>query len=253
MFGLIYKILNTCNGKVYIGQTTQSLKDRIAQHKCDSNRNRSSALHCAIRKYGFECFEVEQIDHAHSREELNNKERYWIDYYNSISPNGYNLTTGGDGAFEPSEETRKKMSTSHKGVKFSKERCEKQSEQRRGENAPWYGKRLSDEHKQKIRRANTGHKHSDETRKKMSESHKKFYTDEMIKRWKEINKNNRPTEEAIRKSQEVRMRKVRCLENGIVYFSLKNAGENMCVNYKLICNCCRGKRKTAGGYHWEYV
>jgi len=62
------------------------------------------------------------IDTADSRGELDKKEIYWIAHLNTISPNGYNMTTGGYGGGgnwhkgrQRSEETRKKMSESKKG------------------------------------------------------------------------------------------------------------------------------------------
>lgn len=88
--GIIYKITNEKNNKVYIGQTIRSLKERIAEHK----RNHT-AISEAIRKYGIDSFKIEVIDKGNDTEELNTKEIKWIAYYNSISPLGYNLCNGG--------------------------------------------------------------------------------------------------------------------------------------------------------------
>jgi hypothetical protein len=68
----------------------------------------------AIRKYGWDNFDADIIDNAENIEELNQKEIYWIKYYKSISPNGYNLEIGGKNATN-SEETRKKISQALKG------------------------------------------------------------------------------------------------------------------------------------------
>lgn len=88
----IYKITNIQNKKVYIGQTIRPIEKRFQRHL-------NGALNCkldthfarAIRKYGAGGFIIEEIDKANSQDELNQKEQYWIRYYNSIK-NGYNET-----------------------------------------------------------------------------------------------------------------------------------------------------------------
>ena len=62
----------------------------------------------AIEKYGAENFKVEQLDVANSIDELNSKEKYYIGLYDTVSPHGYNLTTGGD-RYEMTDESREKM------------------------------------------------------------------------------------------------------------------------------------------------
>ena len=93
---LIYKITNRINGKVYIGQTTRPLTVRWKQH-CNPANTNCIALHRAIQKYGKENFTVEQIDVACDIDELNEKEIYWIKFYDSVnSEKGYNLKVGGE-------------------------------------------------------------------------------------------------------------------------------------------------------------
>ncbi len=46
---------------------------------------------------------------------------------------------------------------------------------------------------------------------------------------------------------------VKCIETGKVYFSIKEASEELCINYRHIGEVANGKRKTAGGYHWGFV
>lgn len=60
-FGVIYKITNILNGKIYIGQTTKSIEKRFGQHKCATG-NRNSSISSSIRKYGEENFSIEIID-----------------------------------------------------------------------------------------------------------------------------------------------------------------------------------------------
>lgn len=95
--GLIYKIVNHKNNKVYIGLTTRTLEERWQQHKGQSHSNNRNHLYLAMRKYGFDNFTIEQIDETDDFKVLGEKERYWIDYYSSYDPDkGYNLTRGGE-------------------------------------------------------------------------------------------------------------------------------------------------------------
>lgn len=101
MRGFIYKITNTINGKSYIGQTIQNVKERFYQHcatKC-SKVVSNMAIHRAIKKYGKSNFTVEVIEEIDSAN-LNDRERYWIKYYNSYN-NGYNSTKGGQDGCKP--------------------------------------------------------------------------------------------------------------------------------------------------------
>lgn len=93
----IYSFVNKQNGKRYIGQSI-NIFDRQAQHKyryynlSDSGYN--MPIHLAFRKYGWDSFDFEIIEEC-SILELDEKERYYIEKYNTISPNGYNLLIGG--------------------------------------------------------------------------------------------------------------------------------------------------------------
>ena len=88
----IYKIINIQNNKIYIGQTIRPVKDRFHRHINDAlNNNLDTHFARAIRKYGKDSFIIEIIDEAINQIELNQKEQYWIQYYNSIQ-DGYNET-----------------------------------------------------------------------------------------------------------------------------------------------------------------
>ena len=95
MKGFIYKITNKINGNSYIGQTIQNVKERFYQHcatKC-SQAILNMVIHKAINKYGKSNFTIEVIEEVESTN-LNDRERYWIKYYDSYN-NGYNSTKGG--------------------------------------------------------------------------------------------------------------------------------------------------------------
>ena len=88
----IYKITNIQNNKVYIGQTIRPIEQRFKRHLSDALNNiLDTHFARAIRKYGKENFIIEQIDEAQTQDELNQKEQYWIKYYNSVNE-GYNET-----------------------------------------------------------------------------------------------------------------------------------------------------------------
>lgn len=98
--GYIYKITNKVNGKVYIGQTIHTIEWRWNTHLLSAYNNRMGdhnvLFHRAIRKYGIDAFEVEQIEKCNNSI-LSEREKYWIKKYDSYA-NGYNLTIGGEGA-----------------------------------------------------------------------------------------------------------------------------------------------------------
>ena len=94
----IYKIENLINGKIYIGKSVD-INYRIANHKSESFNPKSNAydtaIHRAIRKYGLNNFSFEVIEEC-DRSNLSEREKYWIDYYNTFKK-GYNMTLGGEG------------------------------------------------------------------------------------------------------------------------------------------------------------
>lgn len=89
----IYKITNQVNGKVYIGQSVH-IKQRWSQHCADSVKG-TTLLYQAMREYGIKNFSFEVIEEC-SLEQLNEREVYWIAYYDSFNKEkGYNMTPGG--------------------------------------------------------------------------------------------------------------------------------------------------------------
>lgn len=97
--GSIYKITNKQNGKIYIGQTKTSIDKRWMGH-IYSSRNGNPHQRClidkAIAKYGSDSFIVEEIEKCLDSE-LNDREIFWIDQYQSTDKNlGYNVSLGGN-------------------------------------------------------------------------------------------------------------------------------------------------------------
>ncbi len=194
MYGIIYRITNQLDGKPYVGQTVRTIEERFQEHaKADSYIGR------AICAHGVENFSCEVIEECDNREQLNEREIFWIAELNSKHPNGYNLTDGGEGTAgvertpetrakisaakkNPSAETRAKMSAVHKGKPLSDEHRAKIGASGKGrKNSPETKAKMSavhkgvpksPEHKAKLAAANTGKKASAETKAKMSAKHK---------------------------------------------------------------------------------
>jgi group I intron endonuclease len=118
---MIYLITNVANGKRYVGQTRNTISRRMAQHKHRAATGCPYALHAAIRKYGWDYFRTDVLAKAETQDELNALEREFIESIRTISPNGYNLTTGGEN-YVRSDETRRKISTAMKGTQRCKGR-----------------------------------------------------------------------------------------------------------------------------------
>lgn len=175
--GTIYKITNVHNNKIYVGQTTRTLEQRLKSHfSSTKNPNNKTYFANALRKYGFDNFKIEIIETDIPKNKLNKREIFWIDKLQSLNPLGYNGTKGGGGGdMSNSENFKQSMKIrNYKGEgnpnfgkykenspNFGKKRTElqritlknslqmswdnlerkkKQSERIKGENNPMFGK-----------------------------------------------------------------------------------------------------------------
>lgn len=114
--GLIYKITNNVNNKVYIGQTTYTLEKRWGEHTSTA-LSRKCLIHKAISKYGKENFSICEIARSDDSIELDKLEILYISKLNSLVPNGYNLESGGNKFKKLNEETKQKIRESNTGFK----------------------------------------------------------------------------------------------------------------------------------------
>lgn len=91
---IVYKVTNKENGQSYIGATTKSLDERKRDHIQKASEESEIAFHSAIATYGEDAFEWETIDTASSTDELAQKEKHYIQHFES-KDEGYNSDRGG--------------------------------------------------------------------------------------------------------------------------------------------------------------
>lgn len=271
LYGIIYYAQNLINDKIYIGQTINSLTKRKIGHYNEAKRNKSNYyFHSALRKY--KNWEWNVLQFAYYKEELNALEKYWIWVLNSMVPNGYNLKEGGANGKHNKESIKKMsramkgrkcphtkewdkkisnankgrkltkehckiLSETHKGIKLSEETKKKMSEVHKGINK---GKKLSKEHCKKLSEAKIGTHRTEETKRKISIALKGKMT------WM---KGRHHTKEAKRRIGKI----VKCIENGKIYHTIKEASIGLNVHSGNISEVLNNRRKTAGGYHWQFV
>lgn len=138
--GIIYGWYCIVTDKWYIGQTIDE-QGRFKRHIDDAiNKKDNIHFHRALRKYGLDNWVYCILESNILKVNLNLKEQEWIEYYDSFY-NGYNLTLGGRKNTIFSEESRRKLSKSHKGKKtwnsgktniYSNETRRKMSESHKG-------------------------------------------------------------------------------------------------------------------------
>ncbi len=175
--GKIYLITNNVTGGKYIGQTIQSLNQRWLDHQRNaSNKIYRSPLYSSIRKHGIDNFSIACIETVSDSNvaslaiRMNEREIHFIKIHKTFisdhSTNGYNLTTGG-GNCRFSEESKKKMSATHKN-RWNDERRHDQS--RRSLDL-WKTEQYRKVHRESMQSVVT-----DGFRKKMSDISKEMWT-----------------------------------------------------------------------------
>jgi group I intron endonuclease len=138
----VYVITNNVNDRVYVGKTVGTLATRWNLHVFDAfSANSSLPIHRAMRKYGREAFSISALATASSLEDLNAQEIAFIAKLESISK-GYNITPGGDGGWAyanqirlsrpRTEETKLRIRKGHLGKRNSEEAKRRMSESHRG-------------------------------------------------------------------------------------------------------------------------
>lgn len=216
VYGIIYKITNKVNGKVYIGQTIKGFDkrynscgsgiERVYNYHMKNKKNKKSYndhLLNSIKKYGLESFEVIKVlDIAFSRIELDIKEKHYIDLYKSCNESfGYNKTLGGEGisGYEYTETQKQKMSENHADVS--------------GKNNPMYGKlgKLSPHYGKKRSKETCSNISNSLKGKQKSKEHKRNLSKSRIEKGCAKGKNNPSAKSVI------------CLTTKRIFFTIQDA------------------------------
>ncbi len=203
---IIYKTTNLINNKFYIGQDKHNNPDYYGS---------GIILKEAIKKYGKENFQKEILEECSSSEFLNDREIYWIDFYNSTNREiGYNITRGGDGGdtYSFNKEERK--------ILIVEKRRQTMIERYGG--AINKGKSMNEEQKQKVRISKTGQKYpnrkkpilTEEHKEKISIAHKERYSklseeekEKLTQAAIQANTNSKRSEESRKKMSEAAKRR----------------------------------------------
>ena len=114
----IYKVTNRLNGKAYIGQTVQPVSIRWTAHVCRA-KDRRHPLHKAIEEHGKDAFYLETLSVCDDKALADAAEIYFIDHFQTMSPNGYNQTTGGTRC-KYSDEARERISSAVMGTQIGR-------------------------------------------------------------------------------------------------------------------------------------
>lgn len=288
--GIIYKYRGP-NGKEYVGQTWRE-KQRISDHRC--GHTKCLAFASAINKYGFHSFEYAVLHSGITdQQEMDRLEQYEIATRNTISPNGYNLRSGGMAGLmsdasrqkiKDSWRNEKKRSSIVSAMKLSANTPKRKAELRQNSinnaNNPELKKRLSLSLKKAFASDAVRKKRSEQRmaqwrnlaiRQKMINGLKEMASTKEFKdrcaeilreRWKnpeyrkkmiQHSRALKMPEYAIRRIALANMSKVRCVETGIIYESLKSASESTKTNRTCISMVLSGRRNKAGGFRWEYA
>ena len=275
MVGYIYLITDTTNGMQYTGKHHYHIEGQL-----DPSYHGSGVIIKNIYKKRPETLKEEYIKTCYSEEEMCSDEQYYIKFFKTLWPNGYNLTEGGDGwSGGPCEEMRRKLSVSHKGLQageknpmfgknHSEETRKKMSEShknisdetRKKMSESQKGKHLSEEHRRKISESqkgrtapNKGTHISEETKKKISEAQKGIqHSEETKKKISESLKGKPKSEEHKKKLSKIVLQFTLDGEFIREWPSTKECGRNG-FNQSSVAACCRGELKQYKGFKWQYA
>jgi len=244
-YGYVYKITNLINGIIYIGQK----KGKIEKTK--NYYGSGNIISKALRKYGKEKFYKGIICLCKSKEDLNEKEIYYISYYRSLGIKLYNITDGGLGG--------KGLSGKLNGMygrKHSEERLKKMSEMNKGKNNFWYGKtgKLSSAYGKPG--TMLGKHHSEESKEKTRNALKnRIFTKEHIEKLKIAAKRIDNSGKLNPKSKSVLQ--IDKTTNKIIkkWDCIREVERELKILHSGISRCCNPKygHKSCGGFKWKYA
>lgn len=171
----VYVIRCKLTNKHYVGVTRQRVSRRINQHK-----RGKQFIDREIQRLGWENFDWWIVEEGVPSELISEREQHWVDFFNSVYPNGYNKTLGGIGNFEHSEKTCEQISAALRGKKrapFTAEHRAHLSAAMKGKTgAPAWNRGVpcTEETKDKIRQKLTGRKRPDQAERMRGENNPNF-------------------------------------------------------------------------------
>lgn len=239
---VIYLHQNKLNNKAYVGQTCQ--KPGYRWGKQGKGYQNNIIFYEDILKYGWdEGFRHIILEEGLSESEVDERERFWIKYYDSYN-NGYNLTSGGSNHNVFSDIAKKHLSNARKKYWNSEEGIQKRKEMSIIANTFWNskeGKQKAKEHSLRISGENNpnygGKSFNGDTIKKQSDMKK----GELNPNFNKTGFNNHLS------------KPVYCEELNKFFGSGSLASKETKIDASSITRCCKNKQKTAGGYHWRYA
>jgi len=288
--GIIYKYTSPI-GKVYIGQTTEEKRRRKTFLNLNKSYG-GEKIDAARQKYSPESFEYEILFEGRfdTKEEatlkLDELEEYYITIFDTYR-NGYNMTFGGytSRGFTFTEEQKREMSLARTGRKTRPKTDEEKAEHSALMKRKWqeegYKKlqaeiKKSEDHKRKVSDSLSGEKngmygkrHTQAAREKMSVSRmgeKNFwYGKQKSDEYKDhIRQSSIKYHESHSVSEETKQRISKSISVPVCQYSTKGefirefesatiAGKEIEIDASCIIKCCKGKRKSAGGFAWKYM
>lgn len=257
--GYIYKITNNINGKVYIGQTTRTIKIRFNEHKDSAEKGYHYSLYCAMRKYGIENFSVEEIEQC-STEELDDREQYWISFYDSYH-NGYNMTLGGSAVRKKpplTEEQKQQILDLYVNINDSIKDISEKIDNSMSSVSQFLHENNIDVRKKPMYDYSELAKAYLEIQNVNEVGRKYHCTSSIVQRaCRQNNINILPAEAVTSKINNREVYKINKASGEILqkFISLKEAADSVGGGDRSmnISAVCRGKQKTAYGYRWCYV
>jgi len=211
----IYKITSP-SGRIYIGQSID-IERRWNHHMGMRDAYKHTILYRSFAKYGVDKHSFKILEEC-PKEKLNERERYYIERYDTFETgHGLNLTKGGDSKVVLSKRTRDKMSRAKKGIrpknligyKHSKGTRDILRKKSMG-NKNWLGKNHTEETKEKIRQAKLGKKHSKETIEKLR----------ILSTGRKYPNRKRPSKEACDKSARLRTGRKNNVPRTSIYYGV---------------------------------
>ena len=171
----IYGIRHKTADRWYVGQA-YDIRKRFKDHRAMAFTKTRKHLYLSLRKYGHTAFAWRILERC-EKAELNKREKFWIQRLNSVEPNGYNLTTGGDRLFEFTPTVLEKMRRANLGRVQSEETIRKAKVEKNT------GRKRTLATRRRMRKAQLGKTHTETTRRKMARITAKRLRQPNIRKW----------------------------------------------------------------------